>query len=57
MQLLEYLDEAGRSPFAQWFDALNPQAAAKVTIALARLGGRQCLERQGCWGRRARMQD
>ena len=37
MQPLEYLDASGRSPFGRWFDALDPQAAAKVTIALARL--------------------
>lgn len=35
--LLEYLDAAGRSPFRDWFDALDPTAAAKVTTALARM--------------------
>ena len=34
----EYLDAGGRSPYADWFDALNPQAAAKTTIAVARIG-------------------
>jgi putative addiction module killer protein len=38
MQLLEYLETNGRSPFARWFDGLDPTAAAKVTIALTRLG-------------------
>jgi putative addiction module killer protein len=38
MQALEYLDPSGRSPFRRWFDGLDPQAAAKVTIALSRLG-------------------
>jgi putative addiction module killer protein len=38
MQVLEYLDGSGRSPFRQWFDRLDPPAAAKVTIALTRLG-------------------
>jgi len=37
MQLLEYLDAAGRSPFSRWFDSLDARAAAKVTIALARI--------------------
>jgi putative addiction module killer protein len=38
MQLLEYLETNGRSPFARWFDGLDPTAAAKVTITLTRLG-------------------
>jgi putative addiction module killer protein len=38
MQVLEYLDEAGRRPFANWFDRLDPQAATKVTVALTRIG-------------------
>jgi putative addiction module killer protein len=33
----EYQDRHGRSPFAHWFDRLNPSAAAKVTVSLARL--------------------
>ena len=37
MQILQYLDPTGHNPFADWFDALDPQAAAKVTIAMARL--------------------
>jgi len=37
MQILEYLDAEGGSPFKRWFDRLDAQAAAKVTIALARL--------------------
>jgi putative addiction module killer protein len=36
-ELLEYLDEGGRSPYARWFDRLNAPAAAKVVIALTRL--------------------
>ena len=35
--ILEYLSPDGRSPYAEWFDDLNPPAAAKVAIALARL--------------------
>ncbi len=34
----EYLDPKGHSPYGAWFDRLNPQAAAKVATALARLG-------------------
>ncbi len=37
MHILQYLDTIGRNPFAVWFDGLDPQAAAKVTIAVARL--------------------
>ena len=33
----EYLDEAGASPFAEWFERLNALAAAKVASALYRL--------------------
>ena len=38
MQIVEYLDAAGRSPFADWFEALDAQAAAKVAVVLARIG-------------------
>lgn len=37
MTLREYLDVQGRSPFGRWLDSLNAQAAAKVTVALARI--------------------
>ena len=37
MQILEYLDERGRSPFAAWFEKLSPSAAARVATALYRL--------------------
>jgi putative addiction module killer protein len=33
----EYLTEAGKSPFAEWFNGLNAPASAKVTTALVRL--------------------
>lgn len=33
----EYLDPAGRSPYARWFHGLNARAAAKVATALYRL--------------------
>lgn len=37
LELREYLDAKGWSPFGEWFDALDAVAAAKVTIALARI--------------------
>jgi putative addiction module killer protein len=37
MITVEYLDAKGQSPFANWFDGLDAQAAAKVTVALQRL--------------------
>ncbi|MDO8359822.1 MAG: type II toxin-antitoxin system RelE/ParE family toxin [Devosia sp.] len=37
MQIVEYLTTDEQSPFANWFDALDPFAATKVTVALARL--------------------
>ncbi len=33
-----YLDHEGNSPFAVWFDDLNAPGAAKVTMAVTRLG-------------------
>ena len=33
----EYLDPAGRSPYARWFHGLHAPAAAKVATALYRL--------------------
>ncbi len=38
VQVLEYLDARGRSPYGAWFDNLNANAAAKVAAALYRLG-------------------
>ena len=37
MDIQEYLDENDRSPVGIWFDALDVQAAAKVSTALTRL--------------------
>lgn len=37
LELREYLDRGGRSPFAAWSDRLNREAAAKVAAALARI--------------------
>jgi putative addiction module killer protein len=38
VQVLEYLDARGRSPYASWFDKLNANPAAKVAAALYGLG-------------------
>ena len=37
MQVLEYIREDGSNPYKKWFDSLNAQAAAKVTVAKVRL--------------------
>jgi putative addiction module killer protein len=37
IELRGYIDENGKKRFAQWVEKLDPAAAAKVTIALARL--------------------
>lgn len=37
MQVLEYIREDGSNPYKKWFDNLSVQAAAKVTVANARL--------------------
>jgi putative addiction module killer protein len=34
----EYVDGRGRSPFGEWFERLDAQAAARVTTALVRIG-------------------
>ena len=37
IELREYIDAKGRSPYARWFNRLNAQAAAKVAITLIRM--------------------
>lgn len=37
MEILEYLDAKGRSPYLDWFDGLNAVAAAKITVAVTRM--------------------
>ena len=37
IEIREFLDTKGRSPFATWFDSLNAAAAAKVTTAVTRI--------------------
>ena len=37
LEVREYIETSGRSPFAKWLNALNVQAAAKVATALERM--------------------
>jgi putative addiction module killer protein len=37
LDVREYLDQDGGSPFAEWFSTLDAVAAAKITIVLARI--------------------
>jgi putative addiction module killer protein len=38
VEIREYLDRGGRSPFGEWRGKLNPEARRKVTTALYRVG-------------------
>jgi len=38
VDVLQYQDASGSSPFRKWFDRLNAEAARKVTAALYRVG-------------------
>lgn len=37
IELRGYIDENGRKRFADWFEQLDPAAAARLTIALTRM--------------------
>ena len=37
IEIREYIDRKGSSPFAKWFNRLNAPAAAKVVTALVRM--------------------
>jgi putative addiction module killer protein len=37
IEVREYLDTKGRSPYAAWFDNLNAGAAAKIATAVTRI--------------------
>jgi putative addiction module killer protein len=37
IEVREYLDPRGRSPYGRWFDGLNAVAAARVAIAITRM--------------------
>ena len=39
----EYIDAAGNSPYARWFDGLSATAAAKVTIVVTRMSQTKAL--------------
>lgn len=47
-EILEYLDWKGRSPYAEWFESLSAQAAAKVVVAIV-TGAGQLLQCEGSW--------
>lgn len=38
IEVREYLDAKGNSPYAKWFDRLNATAAVKVATAIHRMG-------------------
>lgn len=38
IEIREYRDGSGHSPFREWFDGLNAEAARKVTTGLYRVG-------------------
>jgi putative addiction module killer protein len=38
VDIREYHDRGGHSPFREWYDRLNAEAARKVTTALYRIG-------------------
>ena len=38
VDIREYHDRGGHSPFREWYDRLNAEAARKVTTALHRVG-------------------
>lgn len=37
MRVREYIREDGTNPYKKWFDSLDAQAAARITVAKARL--------------------
>ncbi|MFN4207955.1 MAG: type II toxin-antitoxin system RelE/ParE family toxin [Agrobacterium albertimagni] len=37
MEIREFLDDQGRSPFGLWFGGLDPMAAVKITTAITRM--------------------
>ncbi len=37
IEIREYIDDRGRSPFGRWFDSLDARAATRVRTALARM--------------------
>ena len=37
IEIREYIDDRGRSPFGRWFNGLDARAAARVRTSLARM--------------------
>jgi putative component of toxin-antitoxin plasmid stabilization module len=37
IEIEEYLDSNGESPFAKWFEALDAKAAAKIVSAIDKI--------------------
>jgi putative addiction module killer protein len=37
MEIREFLDDQGRSPFGLWFERLDPMSAVKITTAITRM--------------------
>ena len=37
IEIREYVDNRDRSPFGDWFDSLDAQAASKIAVAVARM--------------------
>lgn len=37
VEIVEYIEASGKSPFSRWFDRLDAVVAARLTAALARL--------------------
>jgi putative addiction module killer protein len=37
IEVTQYVREDGECPFAEWFDSLDPRAAAKVRVAVIRM--------------------
>jgi putative addiction module killer protein len=37
LNIQEYIKEDGSSPYREWFNSLDPVAAAKMTVAISRL--------------------
>jgi hypothetical protein len=37
MEIREFLDDQGRSPFGLWFERFDPMSAVKITTAITRM--------------------
>ena len=54
IEIREYIDGRGRSPFGRWFDGLDARAANRVRMALARMEAGNLSNTKGvlaeeCW--------